>query len=256
MKPSERPLPLRGAPLQYAPENELGVVFLFSQVAKKLQFRIEKIRAAFPDCIAYRHAGDREKRVRIEFEHRSSRFRAHGHDPNKCDCIVCWDHDWPDAPSRLEVIELKRYFGTSFKVWVQAAIKEQQHWLDERDRLTWSLSSRVTKGDLLLMYRGFPASRIADVFRVSGHELRREPASWRHGTALFGKIERVCKLDSPIFLDDLKRHRTLKTAPFVRRNMQGQGLLASEYWPYLYSIILERNPKVRKALARYAPESL
>jgi len=31
-------------------------------------------------------------------------------------------------------------------------------------------------------------------------------------------------------------------APFVRGNMQGRGLLASEYWPYLYSIIHERNP--------------
>jgi hypothetical protein len=48
MKPSERPLPLKNAPLRYAPENELGVVFLFSRVAKRLQFRIEKIRAAYP----------------------------------------------------------------------------------------------------------------------------------------------------------------------------------------------------------------
>ena len=61
MKSLERPLPLKNAPLQYAPENELGVVFMFSQIAKKLQFRIEKVRAAYPDCIAYRHAGESEK---------------------------------------------------------------------------------------------------------------------------------------------------------------------------------------------------
>jgi hypothetical protein len=54
MKSLERPLPLKNAPLQYAPENEFGVVFMFSQIAKKLQFRIEKVRAAYPDCIAYR----------------------------------------------------------------------------------------------------------------------------------------------------------------------------------------------------------
>jgi hypothetical protein len=63
LKNSERPLPLNNAPLQYAPENELGVVFLFSAIAKRLQFRVEKIRAAYPDCIAYRHSGDSEKRV-------------------------------------------------------------------------------------------------------------------------------------------------------------------------------------------------
>jgi hypothetical protein len=130
-----RPLPLKNAPLQYAPENELGVVFLFSRIAKRLQFRVATIRAAYPDCIAYRHAGESEKRVRIEFEFRSSSFRAHGHDAKKCDCIVCWHDDWPTAPAHLEVIELKQFFGTPFKVWIQAAIKDQQGQLDKRNRL-------------------------------------------------------------------------------------------------------------------------
>jgi hypothetical protein len=103
MKAHERPLPIKNAPLHYAPENELGVVFLFSHVAKRLQFRIEKIRAAYPDCIAYRYVGDREKRVRIEFELRSSSFRAHKHNAKECDCIVCWDHDWRDVPEHIEV---------------------------------------------------------------------------------------------------------------------------------------------------------
>jgi hypothetical protein len=28
------------------------------------------------------------------------------HDPNGCDIIVCWEHNWPECP--LEVIELKK----------------------------------------------------------------------------------------------------------------------------------------------------
>jgi hypothetical protein len=129
-KSLERPLPLKNAPLQYAPESELGEVFMFSRIARKLQFRIEKTRAAYPDCIAYRHVGESEKRVRIEFEFRSSSFRSHGHDAKQCDCIVCWHHDWPGVPRHLEVIELKRFFGTPFKVWIQAAIKTQWDYLD------------------------------------------------------------------------------------------------------------------------------
>lgn len=165
MKSLERPLPLKNAPLQYAPENELGVVFMFSQIAKKLQFRIEKVRAAYPDCIAYRHAGESEKRVRIEFEFRSSSFRSHGHDAKQCDCIVCWHHDWPSVPRHLEVIELKQFFGTPFKVWIQAAIKTQWDYLDSHDRMNWALSRRVTHGDLLLMYRCYPNCSITDIFR-------------------------------------------------------------------------------------------
>ena len=250
-----RPLPLKNAPLQYAPENELGVVFLFSRIAKRLQFRIEAIRAAYPDCIAYRHAGDREKRVRIEFEYRSSSFKAHKHDAKQCDCIVCWHHDWPGVPAHLEVIELKRFFGTPFKIWVQAAIKGQWEYLDSRERLNWALSNRVTHGDLLLMYRAYPNCSITDIFRFTGHGLDERQAGWRDGTCYGGEIKRICRLDAPIFLSDLRQHRVLRTASFVRSNMQGRGgLLVSEYWAYLHSMIHERNPRVRKILARYGPE--
>jgi hypothetical protein len=88
MKDNSRPLPLTNAPLQYAPSGEMGVVYLFANMAKKLQFRIEEIRAAYPDCIAYRQVGDSEKRVRIEFEYKSSNFRLHRHDPKQCDYIA------------------------------------------------------------------------------------------------------------------------------------------------------------------------
>jgi len=62
-------------------------------------------------------------------------------------------------------------------------------------------------------------------------------------------------LESPIFLDDLRNHRVIKTSSFVRSNMQG-NLHATEYWPYLYEMIVKRNPGVSAMLARYAPERL
>lgn len=257
MRDNGSPLPLTNAPLQYAPNGEMGVVFLFANIAKRLQFRIKEIRAAYPDCIAYRQVGDREKRVSIEFEFKSSNFKRHRHDSRKCDCIVCWHHDWHDVPANIEVIELKRFFGVPFKVWIQAAIKSQQHWLDERDRINWALSRRVTQGDLLLMYRGWPACSITDIFRFSGARLKRRNAGWRDGECYGGQIERVCKLEAPIFLDDMRNHRVLRTAGFIRRNMQGGGgLLVSEYWQYLYAMICERNPKHRRTLAKFAPEKL
>jgi hypothetical protein len=86
--------------------------------------------------------------------------------------------------------------------------------------------------------------------------LKPGPAEWRKGEANYGSIERVCKLAAPIFLDDLRNHKVLKTASFIRMNMQGRGLLASEYWPYLHSMIHKRNPKARKALARFGPEKI
>lgn len=90
--------------LVYAPINEQGVVFLFGRVAHDLNMYVEEIKPGFPDCIARRFIGRGWERVRIEFEFRSSNFLAHKHDPDACDLIVCWEHDWRDCP--LEVIEL------------------------------------------------------------------------------------------------------------------------------------------------------
>ena len=93
--------------LMYAPLDENGVVLAFGMLAEDLGFSVEKVSAkAFPDCIAKRRVDEtRWERVRIEFEYRSRNFHEHGHDPAACDLIVCWEHDWPNAP--IEVLELR-----------------------------------------------------------------------------------------------------------------------------------------------------
>lgn len=91
--------------LVYAPMNEDGVVFLFGRVADDLHMYIEEIKPGFPDCVARRYTGRGWERVTVEFEFHSSNFKVHGHNPDDCDIIVCWESDWHDCP--LEVIELK-----------------------------------------------------------------------------------------------------------------------------------------------------
>jgi hypothetical protein len=102
--PCGEPLGYRG--LMYAPLNEDGVILAFGMLAADLGFSVEKVSKTFPDCTAKRRVGEsRWEPVRIEFEYRSRNFRDHGHDPAKCDLIVCWEHDWPGAP--IEVLELR-----------------------------------------------------------------------------------------------------------------------------------------------------
>lgn len=100
------PINFRG--LTHAPINEQGVVYLFGMVSYELGFIVEAIQPSFPDCEAKRCVDtkrNRWQRVRIEFEFVSSNFRQHGHDPNQCDLIVCWEHDWQECP--IEVVELR-----------------------------------------------------------------------------------------------------------------------------------------------------
>lgn len=100
------PMDFRG--LRYAPINEQGVVYLFGMVSRELGFLIESVRTEFPDCEGKRatnKTGTHWEHVRIEFEYKSKNFFEHGHDPDGCDLIVCWLHDWKDCP--LEVLELR-----------------------------------------------------------------------------------------------------------------------------------------------------
>jgi len=257
MRDNGRPLALKDAPLLYAPNGELGVVFLFASIYKKLQLQIGQIGAAYPDCTAYKQVGDRQKEIKIEFEYRSSNFARHGHDPKRCDCVVCWHHDWYDKPRHIEIIELKKFFGVARKVWIQTCRKDEQRWL-KKDRCKWVLSQRVTQGDLLLMYRCSPQRTITDIYRFCGDgkfgqgDRPNMPAKYFCGT-----VERVCALDDPIHLGDMRRHHVLSTAGFIRADMRGRGgLLVSEQWPYLYDMIVAKNPKHRKTLAKYSPEKM
>jgi len=107
-----RDRPVYGPPLQWpelahAPVNELGVVFVFGMMARRLGFVVHRLQAGFPDCIAMREVAPGVwQRVRIEFEFESRNFLKHKHRKDKCDVIVCWKHNWKDCP--LDVVELGR----------------------------------------------------------------------------------------------------------------------------------------------------
>jgi hypothetical protein len=93
--------------LQHAPVNEQGVVFLFGMICQEIGYVVEIVKTGFPDCEAKRQIRGKPgmwQRVRIEFEYKSRNFKVHGHDPDQCDIIVCWEDNWPDCP--IEILEI------------------------------------------------------------------------------------------------------------------------------------------------------
>jgi hypothetical protein len=101
--------PLNLAEMAFAPTNEMGVMFAFAAVARKLGFKVLRIQAACPDCYAMREVAPGVwQRVRIEFEFESRNFLKHRHRKERCDIIVCWKHNWAACPEEIEVIELGR----------------------------------------------------------------------------------------------------------------------------------------------------
>jgi len=53
-------------------------------------------RGKYPDAILVKMTGEKLEALNIEFEERSSDFKRHGHDPEKCDLIVCAYDDWKE----------------------------------------------------------------------------------------------------------------------------------------------------------------
>jgi len=231
------------------------VVFLFSHFLKKYRLRVEKIGAGFPDCIAFQKTGRGDKRIRIEFELRSKNFQTHRHSVKDCDWIVCWEHNWPDCPKKLTVIELRKRYGLGFNVWIQPVSPPYSEILSKLNKDdAWTVNRRASASDLVLYYATTPDRCLRDIFRIVGPvELRRSHTG--QGRDFYAAIQRVCSLQSPIFWEDLQNHHILRTAGFVRGTMQGRPR-ATEYWPHLYELIVRRNPRVLKKLSRFSPENI
>jgi len=241
-----------GAALDYAPANEQGVVFLFSQLARRrFGLRVESVKGGYPDCIAYQGT----KKIRIEFEFRSRNFKLHKHDPRKCDWIVCWAHDWPSAPKHLRIVELRAEYGLGFNVWLQPVGQPYADGLAELNSWPhWSVPSRATPRDLLLFHRTAPDSFIRDVFTLSSHVIH-DKAKNKPGKDWFGSIRRVCTLHAPLHYSELCDNKVLRTAGFVRNRVQIRCKV-TEYWPELYRMIVARNPSLEKKLKPYGPMAL
>jgi hypothetical protein len=80
----------------FSPVDELGVACLFFMYHDRLGFPyIVKVSSKFPDVGATDENGEP---VSIELEYRASDFIAHGHPPEDCDYIVCWENDLGEAP--------------------------------------------------------------------------------------------------------------------------------------------------------------
>ena len=86
------------------PRNETETIELFEDLAKYHGWRIVwRTTTSTPDAMIAKGTGE----LLAEFEHRSKNFKKHGHDPNCCDLVICWQHNWRDCP--LPVWDLREY---------------------------------------------------------------------------------------------------------------------------------------------------
>jgi hypothetical protein len=74
------------------PQNEMGVLVVFSQMIRDLNIEIVNIQSAFPDLTIL--IGDNKFNIELEFV--ASNFVQHKHNFDECDIIICWENDLED----------------------------------------------------------------------------------------------------------------------------------------------------------------
>jgi hypothetical protein len=93
-------------------KKEEMVIFLFGRLFRFLKFDSVTIghdphEKSF-DAIAYTQESEEVRKIIIEFEVWSSNFKwEHETEPNQRVLIVCWEDDWKECPSNLEVFDLE-----------------------------------------------------------------------------------------------------------------------------------------------------
>ena len=89
-------------------ESEEMVIFYTGAIYKYLNLYgmiVKDEKKGELDAIAYLDK-QAKKEITIEFELYSSNFVKHKHDPDKCDLIICWKHDWMECPKNIDILEL------------------------------------------------------------------------------------------------------------------------------------------------------
>jgi len=243
--------------MQYAPEGELGVVYLFSKLQKELGYaNIIRLGDSFPDCEALRNGG---KRIQIEFEFRSKNFLNQHHDLREVNEIICWEDNWPSEKRsllkkhRVAIIELRKFLGLGRNIWFHVIRKPyQESYMDFllHGPKTGSLPCHKSakKGDLLLDYFGAPLSYLKGIELLTSDAYPTKSKTFKYRAG----FRRFAVLKSEIHIDKMRSDKSLVGAFFLRQG----GLIGSprvtEYWPQLSELILNLNKNLKPKAKKYA----
>jgi len=154
------------------PENELGVIILFAEATQDVGFEILAIQSAYPDAVVLRDGIE----YRVEFEFIASNFVNHGHNPSKCDLIVCWEND--DEENPMPILELsdpdwkmKKWAKPTSSdrnaaYWRHRALKAEKEMNVLKNGNTTKLDKSTQKRDQILLLAKVPGISQAEIARI------------------------------------------------------------------------------------------
>lgn len=238
-------------PLGKLPDNELGVVYLFADYARRHKLQVRSIQAGFPDALVTRRTAKGEEEFRVEFEFRARSFKKHHHDPKKADWVVCWENNWADAPKNLKIVALNEYYGYGRSVYLQYMSHGWEWSIEPRQEYQCEIDARARTGDVLLLFSCLTYGACKEVGwgREEAHKDRlfavaRVTHSGPHQTRTVrsSTIRCLVKFEPCMALqDDVLSHPSIRLEGAYRRNV-------TQCWEEIRRRIVSKRPANRKAL--------
>ncbi len=246
--------------MQYAPQGELGVVYLFSKLQRELGYTaITRLGDTFPDCGAIKYTG---RNTRIEFEFHSRNFLNH-HKPvneslKQVDEIICWEDNWPPEKRyllkkyRVGVREIRGFLGLGRNIWFHVIKKRyhesyMEHLLHGLKTGTLPCHKSAKKGDILIDYFGAPMSYIKGIELLTSNAYLTRSKEFKYRA----NIHRIVILKNEIHMDKMRNEKSLVGAFFLKPNgLQGSPRV-TEYWPQLSALMLRLNPQIKSKIRKY-----
>lgn len=141
------------------------------------------------------------------------------------------------------------------KVWVFTTKEVLEYIkLDENDEIKRASTPEAKKGDIILIYRGYPHSNIKFIFKAKSDSYN-DPdfrESWDTAIDLFEKIEIL----NPIEFKEMNSDPILGDWNIVRKNFMGSFFeMPTKEWNRLKTLILEKNPELENKIRNLVPDA-
>ncbi len=133
------------------------------------------------------------------------------------------------------------------KIWLHTGKGAEAYiLLEDEDEIIWASSKDTRKGDIVLMYRGFPHSDIAYIFKAKGdaHDDEYYRKKWRNACAV--DIHEKISIPQTIKIDEMRKNPILRKWGVVRKNFRGSFFeVPPKEWNEIKRLILEKNPELK-----------
>ena len=168
------------------PKNERETILLYKLLQKQLGWKITYLQESFPDAIISKDG----RNLKAEFEYRAQTFRHQAHPPERCDLLICWHNDWPDAPLPVWALdETAQEEAEAVETILQECLEPIANWIDFQNAQTERTEHLATCPQVAEL---FGLNRVTVWLRAKKHNIGRMIG----GNFLFTKdeVEALCNV--------------------------------------------------------------